>query len=279
MDRYETVRCDLCPHYCSLKKGATGYCRARKNEGGQIVSLTYGKWTAISLDPIEKKPLAYFYPGTKILSLGTFGCNMACPFCQNNEISRATIDSARFIEMSPEEVVQLALQERSRGNIGIAFTYNEPLINYECVMETAQLAKEAGLITVMVSAGQINPDYLEPLLPYIDAWNIDLKSFSKFAYRELGGDLYTTLKTIRMAHEAAHVEITTLVVPGISDDLEKFQEQVNYLADLDPNVPLHLTSYLPCYEYLEPATDIGLMKQMEEMAREKLTRVKLGNVR
>lgn len=279
MDRYETVRCDLCPHYCSLKKGATGYCRARKNEGGQIVSLTYGKWTAISLDPIEKKPLAYFYPGTKILSLGTFGCNMACPFCQNNEISRATIDSARFIEMSPEEVVQLALQERSRGNIGIAFTYNEPLINYECVMETAQLAKEAGLITVMVSAGQINPDYLEPLLPYIDAWNIDLKSFSKFAYRELGGDLYTTLKTIRMAHEAAHVEITTLVVPGISDDLEKFQEQVNYLADLDPNVPLHLTSYFPCYEYLEPATDIGLMKQMEEMAREKLTRVKLGNVR
>lgn len=272
------IHCDLCPHRCHLQEGATGKCRARKNEGGKIVSLTYGKWTSLSLDPMEKKPLAYFHPSTKILSVGTFGCNMACPFCQNYQISRGTVDNSPVVEISPQDLVALTVKKRGLGNVGLAFTYNEPLINFECVMDTAKLAKEAGLVTVMVTAGQINAPYLDRLRPLIDAWNIDLKSFSRESYQRLGGDLDTTLSTIRKAHEKGHVELTTLIVPGISDDLDDFQRQIDFIADLDPTIPLHLSRYFPCYDYHEPATDLGLMMTMAEMAQSKLTRVHLGNV-
>ncbi len=273
-----TASCDLCPHFCKLDEGQTGFCKARKNQAGQIVSLSYGKWLSISLDPIEKKPLRCFYPGRQILSVGTFGCNMACPFCQNYTLSRAGGGDYPTYDLSPQELVDLALREKSRGNIGLAFTYNEPLINYECVLETAALARENDLETVMVSAGQINKSYLEKLLPYISAWNIDLKCFTEEGYKKLGGDLHTTLQTIRLASNVSHVEITTLVVPGLSDDLTAFRKEVDFLASINPDIALHLSRYFPAYRYKEAPTRVSLLKDMQKIAQEKLGHVFLGNV-
>ncbi len=247
-------------------------------ENGKINSLTYGKIIALSLDPIEKKPLSFFRPGTWILSAGTFGCNMNCVFCQNFTLARAGISDVKSYDIAPEELVQEAINLRSRGNIGIAFTYNEPTVNYEYVRDTFKLAQEVKLETVLVTNGQINEPYLEVLLPLTGAWNIDLKSFSEENYRKLGGDLDTTLRTIRRAAATCHVELTTLVVPGISDDLEDFKREIQFIADLDPGIPLHLSRYFPRYHYHEPATSIELMLEMQDMAEEKLEHVVLGNV-
>ncbi len=270
--------CDLCPRYCKIKKNEVGFCKTRKNDGSRIISLNYGKILALGLDPIEKKPLNFFCPGSNILSVGSFGCNMACEFCQNHEISRAGLKDYPFEEVSPERLINIAKNYEKDGNIGIAFTYNEPLLNYEYILDTAKLASEEELRIVLVSNGQINDRYLQKLLPFVDAWNIDLKAFSEDKYRKMGGDLKTVLNTIRKTTEKSHVEITTLIVPGISDNLEEFVREVEFLASLDRDIPLHITRYFPRYKYTEPPTDIELMIYFEKIAEKYLNRVILGNI-
>ncbi|MGB4610773.1 MAG: AmmeMemoRadiSam system radical SAM enzyme [Saccharofermentanales bacterium] len=272
------VTCQLCPHYCKLSEGQIGFCGARQAKSGQIISLNYGKITALALDPIEKKPLAYFHPGSMILSVGSFGCNMACPFCQNYSIATRKREEVRIKDITPEQLIELAQAEKTRGNIGIAFTYNEPLIAFDFILDTAKSAQTEDLEIVIVSNGQINEPYLKQLLPYVSAWNIDLKSFSETGYRKLGGDLNTVLKTIELTQAVAHVEITTLVVPGISDDRDEMRAQAKYLASLNPDIPLHLSRYFPCYKYTEPATDKNIIRELKQIAEQYLNRVSLGNM-
>jgi pyruvate formate lyase activating enzyme len=245
---------------------------------GVVIQESYGKLTSLALDPIEKKPLSFFHPGTMILSAGSYGCNMACPFCQNYEIAREAAASRHTIEIGPKALVEKALALKDRENIGIAFTYNEPLVGYEYIRDTATLARDAGLLTVVVTNGQIEEEPLRELLPLISAWNIDLKSFSEEAYKKLGGRLKVTLRTIELASATAHVEITTLVVPGLSDDESMMREEAAFLAAIDPAMPLHLSRYFPCYEYHAPATAIQTMYRLQGVAKESLERVVLGNI-
>lgn len=274
----EAITCKLCPHYCKLKEGQIGFCGARQAVSGNVQPLNYGKITALALDPIEKKPLAYYHPGSMILSVGSFGCNMACPFCQNYHIAARREDRSALRDITSEQLIALAKDDIKRGNIGIAFTYNEPLIAFEFILDTAKSAKNEGLKTVLITNGQINETYLKKLLPYISAWNIDLKSFSEAAYRKLGGDFNTVLRTIELAQAEAHVEITTLIVPGISDSEDEMREEAKYLASLNPDIPLHLNRYFPCYKYTEPTTDITKMKELKQIASRYLNRVRLGNM-
>lgn len=274
----DLLTCQLCPHYCELKEGQVGFCGARQAKSGEIQPLNYGKITSLALDPIEKKPLAYYHPGSMILSVGSFGCNMACPFCQNYHIAARRTELPEVQDITSEQLITLAKKEKKRGNIGIAFTYNEPLIAFEFILDTAKLAQAEDLKIVIVTNGQINEPYLKELLPYVSAWNIDLKTFSEEAYRKLGGYLDTVLRTIELAQAESHVEITTLVVPGISDSKEEMKKEAKYLAALDPNIPLHLTRYFPYHKYTEPATDILKMLKLKEIAKQHLNCVRLGNV-
>ena len=270
--------CHVCWRQCRIKEGGLGYCRARTVKDGVVIQESYGKLTSLALDPIEKKPLSFFHPGTMILSAGSYGCNMACPFCQNYEIAREAAASRHTIEVGPKALVEKALALKDRGNIGIAFTYNEPLVGYEYIRDTAKLARDEGLLTVVVTNGQIEEEPLRELLQLISAWNIDLKSFSEDAYKKLGGRLEVTLRTIELASATAHVEITTLVVPGLSDDETMMREEAAFLAAIDPAMPLHLSRYFPCYEYHAPATAIQTMYRLQRVAKESLERVVLGNI-
>ena len=271
--------CPVCPHHCSLPEGAYGRCRARRNIGGQVVCANYGKVTAVALDPIEKKPIAFFRPGSKVLSVGSFGCTLSCPFCQNHEIAAAgEKDLGPLYEISPEELCLLAKRERARGNIGAAFTYNEPLAGYEYVRDSAKLIREAGMVNVLVTNGCAELPVLEELLPYVDAMNIDLKGFRPEIYRRLGGDLDTVLRFIGRAKEQCHVEITSLIVPGMNDDPEDMRREAEWIAGLDPEIPLHITRYFPRYRYREPATDPALLRRLKGIAEKHLSRVLLGNV-
>ncbi len=256
-----------------------GRCRARKNIGGKIECISYGKLTSIALDPIEKKPLRYFCPGSRILSVGSYGCNMSCPFCQNYEIAAAGEgDFHRFYELSPEELCNLAKSERARGNIGVAYTYNEMLTAYEYVRDCARLVHEEGMKNVLVTNGMAKTEILEELLPYVDAMNVDLKAFRPELYRQLGGDLETVKAFIAHAAERCHVELTSLIVPGINDRIEDMAEEVEWIAGISPDIPLHITRYFPRYKMRERATDISLLEEMKMTAEQRLRYVLLGNV-
>ena len=242
--------------------------------------VSYGALTAIALDPIEKKPLARFMPGKRILSVGGFGCNMSCSFCQNHDISQVGIDGAFRIEkMSPSDLRDFASELAvSDNNAGIAYTYNEPLITYEYVLDTARLVKQAGLVNVLVTNGNISRDILDEVLPYIDAMNIDLKVFSDKGYRSLGGDFETVKNFIKTAAAASHVEVTTLIVPGLNDIEEEMEEEAAWLAGTNPDITLHITRYFPQYRMTAPPTDIGLMSRLQDIASSYLKHVFLGNV-
>ena len=282
------LKCEACPHSCMLKEGATGRCRARKHvcEKGsdRIVPVNYGIVTSLALDPIEKKPLNRFYPGSHILSAGSFGCNLSCPFCQNHEIS--TSDGSSFMSddnrLSPQELVEIALNTRSRGNIGIAFTYNEPLIGYEYVLDTSKLAKKAGLKTVLVTAGCINPSVAEKVLPYIDALNIDLKSFDRDTYKNtLGGDLDTVKAFIERAVQTSHVELTTLIVPGMNDSYAEMDRICDYIRSLEggEDIPLHISRFFPRHRMTDKSpTDVSLILELAGRALGKLKYVYPGNI-
>ena len=283
-----TLRCEVCPHACSLIEGATGRCRARKHisaDGSdRIVPVNYGIVTSLALDPIEKKPLNRFYPGSSILSVGSFGCNLSCPFCQNHEIS--TSDGSRFMSddnrLEPEELVDIAVKTRPKGNIGIAFTYNEPLIGYEYVLDTCVLAKEEGLKTVLVTAGCINPSVADKVLPCIDALNIDLKSFDGDTYKNtLGGDLDTVKAFIERALQTSHVELTTLVVPGMNDSYEEMDKICDYILSLEggKDIPLHISRFFPGHRMTDKRpTDVSLILELSRRAGEKLSYVFPGNI-
>ncbi len=271
--------CPVCPHHCKIGEGKTGRCRARKNEGGKIVCASYGKLTSMALDPIEKKPLAYFYPGSRILSVGSYGCTMSCPFCQNYEIAAAREeDFDRLYQVTPEELTGMAQREKPRGNIGVAFTYNEPLAGYEYVRDTARLVHDAGMKAVLVTNGMAAIPVLEEILPYVDAMNIDLKGFRPEIYSRLGGDLETVKAFIARAAEGCHVELTSLIVPGLNDDPEDMREEAEWISTISPEIPLHITRYFPRYKMKSPATEITLLKKLAGVALGSLSRVMLGNV-
>lgn len=277
--------CWLCPHRCHLADGQTGFCRARQNKGGIIRSLNYGLLTSAALDPIEKKPLYHFHPGSHILSLGSFGCNLRCPFCQNYTISQAGFDGFAgqrlpLDRVTPKEIVAAAQRlEETSGNIGVAFTYNEPLVGYEFVYDTARLLKEVGLATVLVTNGQIEKDSWLHLLPYIDAVNIDLKGFTQSFYDWIGGDLKTTKAAIEMAAEdGVHVEVTTLVIPGKNDSAAEMAAEAEWLAGISAELPLHLSRYFPRYQVDIPMTPVETLQQLRRVAEARLRFVHLGNI-
>ncbi|MDD2426538.1 MAG: AmmeMemoRadiSam system radical SAM enzyme [Eubacteriales bacterium] len=272
------ITCPVCPRHCRLKEGEIGFCCARQTKAGEVISISYNHITAFALDPIEKKPLSFFRPGEKILSVGSFGCNMNCYFCQNFDIARANKDSVPTRFIAPVELVGLALSLKDQGNCGIAFTYNEPLIGYEYVRDTAIIAREHDLETVVVTNGQLAAQFLDELLPLITAWNIDLKAFSEKAYRRLGGDFATSKETIERAAAHAHVEVTTLIVPGLSDDPGEMEEEAKFLAAIDRALPLHLSRYFPHYHSTEAATDVKLLHKLRDIAAKHLDHVILGNV-
>ena len=272
------IRCLVCPHHCDLGDGQYGRCRARKQEQGRIVSANYGRITSIMLDPIEKKPLRRFYPGSMILSVGTFGCNLACPFCQNHEISMAGPADVPYRSVAPAQLAALAEAYATHGNIGIAFTYNEPLVGYEFVRDTARLIHERGMKNVMVTNGFAEPAVLEELLPYIDAMNIDLKGFTAAYYQKLGGNLDTVKQFIARAAQDCHVEVTTLIVPGENDGDDEMEEEAKWIASLDPSISLHVTRFFPQYHLTDrEATKVETVYRLRDIAGAYLPYVYTGN--
>lgn len=272
-----SATCELCFHRCRLDEGQTGACRARANRGGVIRPLNYGRLTALALDPIEKKPLRRFYPGSLILSAGSFGCNLHCPFCQNAGIAAAG-DESLTRNCPPETLVREALRLRERGNIGVAYTYNEPLVGYEYLRDCAGLVRRAGMVNVLVTNGTIAEDPWRELLPLLDAVNIDLKGFTQRWYQRLGGDLETVKRSIALAAERCHVEVTTLVVPGENDTEEEIRALSSWLASVSADIPLHVSRFFPRHRMLDrPPTPVTTVWHLAEIARENLRYVYTGN--
>jgi len=269
------MKCTICPHGCELTEGRFGLCRARTVRSGTIISENYGEVTALAFDPIEKKPLNLFLPGSGILSVSLWGCNMRCPWCQNDGISRGR---ARFRKMTPEEIAETAAELIPRGNIGLAFTYNEPLICPEFILDTAGLIRKAGMKNVLVTNGMISEDIFAEMLPYIDALNIDLKTFSAEKYRRIGGDLETVKRTIAVSAEKAHVEVTTLIVPGFNDSEEEISQIAGFIAGIDQRIPLHVTRFYPAGDMTDtPPTPVRTVYGFADLARDVLENVFVGN--
>lgn len=268
------VQCLLCPHQCQIAEGKSGICSARVNRDNELISENYGKISSLGVDPIEKKPLYHFYPASRILSLGTFGCNLSCPFCQNWRISQNKPDLQEF---TPEEIINVAQRRNSRG---LAYTYSEPLIWYEFVYDTGKLAHENDMYNVLVTNGYINKEPLKALLPYIDAANIDLKSFNNEFYRNLcGGTLQPVLDNIEIMNEKIHVELTTLIIPGENDSLEELKKLFSWVAELNHEIPLHISRYFPNYKFDRPAASGQKMEEIYQLAAGYLDYVYLGNMR
>ena len=274
--------CQVCIHNCALSPGQTGLCGARKNEGGEIICDNYGRITSLALDPIEKKPLKDFHPGSMILSVGSYGCNLRCPFCQNHEISMADRGAFETEYVFPEQLADTALlwkEQKRTGNIGVAYTYNEPLVGWEYVRDTARLVREYGMVNVLVTNGTASQKVLEELLPWIDAMNIDLKGFREEYYRKLGGDLETVKAFITRAAESCHVELTTLIVPGENDSPEEMEAQAKWISALNPAIPLHITRFFPRYRMQDrEATDVNQLYRLARTAERYLEKVYVGNV-
>jgi pyruvate formate lyase activating enzyme len=272
----DKIRCCLCPHNCKIGEKQYGLCSVRTNMEGNLKTINYGEITAMALDPIEKKPLYHFHPGSKILSVGSFGCNFSCGFCQNYSIAHYRARSQYF---SPEDLIEACRQ--IDDNIGIAFTYNEPSIWYEYIYDTSKKLKEMHpeYKVVLITNGYIQVEPLTKILPYVDAMNIDLKSFQRDYYKKIcGGDIEHVLKTIEKSHDKCHIEITTLLVNGLNDSEEEVEKLAAFLANLDKNIPLHLTRYFPNYKIHRPPTDIDVMLKAREVASKYLNHVHLGNV-
>ena len=272
--------CEACPRRCRLSDGQTGACRARQADGGRVVCANYGKVTSLALDPIEKKPLAFFRPGSPVLSIGSFGCNLRCPFCQNHSISQAGADAAEWTETTPAALADLAARlAEERGNLGLAYTYNEPLVGWEFVRDCAREIRARGLANVLVSNGVASPAVVAELAPLLDAANIDLKGPDQAFYDWVGGDFAAACATIRALHEAGvHVEATTLVVPGRNDTDEAIDAIAAFLASVSPDLPLHVTRFFPRWRFLEAEpTPVATVRRLADVARRRLRRVLVGN--
>ncbi len=268
------VVCKLCPHGCILPQGSTGFCRARKNVDGVLYSLNYGYISSIAFDPIEKKPLYHFYPGSSILSIGTFGCSFKCLHCQNFEISQLT---PNVFEVETEKLIALA--KKDPKCIGIAFTYNEPTIWFEYVMDVAKVFKQEGLKTVIVTNGYLNEESLYELLKVIDSANIDVKAFNDEFYKKIcSGDLETVKRFVEICAKKIHIEITTLIIPTLNDRDEEIENLAKWIASIDDRIPLHLTRYFPRYKMTLPPTPKETLMRLREVAKKYLVNVYLGNI-
>ncbi|MEW6719569.1 MAG: AmmeMemoRadiSam system radical SAM enzyme [Thermodesulfobacteriota bacterium] len=270
----DAVRCGLCPHRCRIARGKAGICGVRENRGGTLYAATYGKVAAIAMDPIEKKPLFHFHPGSEILSVGSVGCNFRCEFCQNWHLvqKRTALQDVRIAEL-----VETARRQRS---IGIAYTYNEPLIQLEFVLDCSKAFRAAGMKNVLVTNGFVSPEPLEELLPHVDAMNIDLKSMDAAFYREVcGGELSAVLDTVRTASKRTHVELTTLLYTGRNDSEAQLRAVIDFVAATDPEIPLHFSRYFPQHRATAPPTPAARLEWAWRTAREKLPYVYVGNLR
>lgn len=274
------VKCLLCPHACIIEEGHFGNCNARRNRNGTLVTEVYGRISAINTDPIEKKPLYHFFPGKQILSLGTTGCNLHCVFCQNHELSQCDAKKPLLKKnIDAEELTSLAL--RTKNNIGLAFTYNEPITNYEYIMDTFRLAKMQNLSTVLISNGYCNLDPLALLTQYTDAFNIDLKGFSNNFYRkQTKSTLEPVLKSIQqIAKDGKHLEITNLVIPTLNDDEGEFEEMCKWIKnETGENTPLHISKFFPRYELDQYPTPPETLFHLFDIAKSHLNHVYLGNI-
>jgi pyruvate formate lyase activating enzyme len=274
----KTQQCRICPHNCSISEGKSGICGVRKNICNKIELITYGVLSACNTDPIEKKPLYHFFPGNNILSAGSYGCNMRCDFCQNYSISQFVPEKTNKI-CTPEELSESAL--RSPDNIGIAFTYNEPVIWYEFMRDVATEVKKKGMFTVMVSNGYVNPETLEEIIKFIDAFNIDLKAFNNIFYQRLTGTDITPVKESlkQIAESGRHLEITTLIIPGQNDNENEMKAESEWIAnELGRNVPLHISRYYPMHKRDDPPTSQILLNRLYEIASANLDYVYMGNM-
>ncbi len=269
----DRVQCRLCPHNCKVRPGKTGICRNKENRDGVLYANHYGEVTSIAMDPIEKKPLYHFHPGKMILSVGTVGCNLSCDFCQNWQLWDGGVPTQK---VEPKDLIEAA---RRRGSFAIAYTYNEPLMSYEFMMDTAKPAKEAGLKNVMVTNGFFNMEPAEEMLPYMDAMNIDIKSIENDFYKRLcKGRLDPVKAVIERSVRDCFIELTNLVVTNENDSDEQLSALVDWVAGLSPDIPLHFSAYRPAYKLKNPPTPMERLMRAYEIAREKLNYVYLGNV-
>jgi pyruvate formate lyase activating enzyme len=270
------VICRLCPHHCRLANRTSGLCHSRFNDNGTLLALNYGECTSAALDPVEKKPLRRFYPGRAIMSLGSWGCNLSCSFCQNWQISQKRPD---YTKITPAQAVEIAIQQKSNGNLGLAYTYNEPTMWYEFICQTAPLIHCAGLYNVMVTNGYLEEAPLQKLLHYIDAWNIDLKSFYNTFYQKYcHGTADPVKRTITLAAAVSHVEVTVLIIPGANDTPAEMNALSAWLAAVRPDIPLHITRYFPQYHMTAPPTSVTLLQTLAAAARRHLRYVYIGNI-
>lgn len=272
----EDVLCHLCPHSCRISPGGVGRCLVRKNDPYHgFVSLNDGQAAAIAVDPMEKKPLYHFHPGTRILSLGTWGCNMGCFFCQNWPLATGA-PSVELVPIEPPDVEQILQRHSLRS---VAFTYNEPSVWYEFVLRCARYLKERGYFIVLVTNGMMCPAPLRTLLPYIDAANVDVKAFSEEHYTFLGGNLKTVLSFVETLFSGGvHVELTHLLVPGFNDSEEEFKSLLRWVAGLSPSIPLHVSRSFPQHRWPGPSPSLEQMQSREKLAKSHLFYVYLGNV-
>jgi pyruvate formate lyase activating enzyme len=274
------VSCGLCPHACAIPENETGFCGARSNREGMLMAESYGCVSSFALDPIEKKPLYHFYPGSMIFSIGGFGCNFRCAFCQNYGISMAKPGGGRNTQhMTPEQVAAAAEHFIPQGNIGVAYTYNEPLIGYEFVLDCAKRVRERGLKNALVTNGYIRPEPLLALLPYIDALNIDLKGFTDKFYENVKGGLEAVKESIRIAADMAHVEVTTLIIPRENDGEEEIDALARFVAEVGLNIPLHLSRFFPRHQMTgkEPTPGDTILR-LKKVAERHLRHVYAGNM-
>jgi pyruvate formate lyase activating enzyme len=270
----DRIQCSLCPNSCLIASGRFGVCAVRFNNSGTLELPFYGRLSAVAVDPIEKKPLYHFYPGSSILSIGFVGCSFHCPFCQNHHIAHNTAYPTEFVD--PPQLIELC---RQRDSFGIAYTYSEPIVHLEYVLDSAALARKAGLKNVLVSNGYINPGPAEELLDLMDAANIDFKSWNPQFYRkEIGGKVEEIRRFIEQAYQKIALEVTTLVIPTKNDSPEEIESIARFLASLNPDIPYHLSAYYPQNKYTIPPTPPATLQRLAEVARKHLRYVYLGNV-
>ncbi|MGE5580760.1 MAG: AmmeMemoRadiSam system radical SAM enzyme [Bacillota bacterium] len=271
------VRCRLCPHGCVILSDKTGVCGVREVRDGVLYSMNYGLLSSLALDPVEKKPLYHFHPGSYLFSVGSYGCNLGCLFCQNWQISQ---ERPNLYRATPSQVVDLALEQKRKHPrvTGIAYTYNEPTVFMEFILDTAALAKQAGLSNVLITNGYISTEALSEALPLVDALNIDVKGWTEEFYRRtVKGRLAPVMRAVEQAVEQAWVEVTYLVIPGENDRDEDVGGLARWLHQLSPSIPLHLSRYFPNYKFESPATPVGTLERLRDIAREHLHYVYIGN--
>ncbi len=269
----QKIRCELCPHNCVILPDNIGICRARKNISGVLYAINYGETISISIDPMEKKPLYHFHPNKSILSIGPNSCNFSCKFCQNYQSSQFEVPTTTITPGKLLDLCKLHLCDF------VAFTYTEPTTWFEFILDSSKLLKENGIKTVMVTNGFINQEPLKELLTYIDAMNIDLKAFDEKFYKTIcNGTLQPVLETIKTASKHCHIEITNLIITDENDSEKQIYDLVDFVADVNPNIPLHFSRYYPTYKMDNPPTSISTLKMAKEIAEEKLNYVYLGNI-